>query len=167
MEHPVELELQHVVDQIGDQSASSDDGNGAKVLVAPQQSIVSSDDEERAQPRFSRGWQGELRLFLSLSRSEARQRRCEFCLGTCSIFVVVLVATLMTALLGQMPLINLSRAEASAGQTDAIVKASQGDSGAIFLNSSVAIPAMKRTDTGIEVSPRIVRAGTAYGSSVL
>ncbi len=62
-----------------------------------------------------------LRLYVSETGKEIRQRKLNYCLGSCSVFIVVLVIALMLTVLANAPVLFLSLSEQENGEMDLLI----------------------------------------------
>ena len=65
---------------------------------------------------------GVVRLYVSETGKEIRQRKLNYCLGSCSVFIVVLVIALMLTVLANAPVLFLSLAEQQVGEMDLLLR---------------------------------------------
>jgi hypothetical protein len=76
--------------------------------------------EPEAESR-SRGNLRILRLYLVETGKEIKQRKLNFCLGSCSVFIVVLVIALLLTVLANAPVLYLSLAQQQNGEVDLLM----------------------------------------------
>ena len=69
-------------------------------------------------------------FFFGQSAKDARRHKCQYCLGFCSVFVVVLMTLIINTVIDKGPIIFLRLAEGNVGEVDAFIESSYNtDSG--------------------------------------
>ena len=72
----------------------------------------------------SQSYTSTFRFFFKQSFKDARRHKCQYCLGFCSVFVVVLMTLIINTLIDSGPIIFLRLAEGSVGEIDGLIESS-------------------------------------------
>jgi hypothetical protein len=91
-----------------------------------------------------------LTTYTRQSVREFKRRKCNFCLGTFSIFLVVFVAAVATTILAKAPVIFVQQSEIANGQIDITLTPSAASPG--WLINHTALTAQSSTSLGLDYS---------------
>lgn len=136
--------------------------------------IVLEDEDEgldkkewlQKQSLKSQGYCSTFRFFVKQSFKDVRRHKCQFCLGFCSVFVVVLMTLIINTLIDKGPIIFLRLAEGSVGETDAIIESSANtDSSFLYYLNLTQINKLYPDE--YYLSPRKVQVAQYYVSNTV
>ena len=103
------------------------------------------------------------KFYASSAYREAGKRKFNFCLGVCSIFLVVVIAALSFTMMSQASVVYLQQAETEYGHYDSILTASVGD----YINyTQLDLNSRElEQDDWMYHAPRVTLDGSIYGRS--
>ena len=106
-------------------------------------------------------WQ-TFRFFLKHSLQDVKRRKCHFCLGLCSVLIVVLSTLVVNTVIAKGPIIFMKLAQQDSGEIDCIYQYGtdqyQDSNGKVYtgatLNYTQALIVMQENQVEAHLSPR-------------